>query len=799
MGAVLDAIKDWIGGVLFGLFNIIFVLIDALTDLFYGFAGIGRMNYGEHRIPIGSGNTGALDDTGIVYYLLQSDLVKNMFLSILLLGLFLLIIFSVMAFIKNAYAAKPKTWQEIVGNAFRGLANFVVVPVCCLLGIWGGNILLKAINGATQTSGATSLGGSLFISSAYNANKIRMDYEENLKTGTQINTIDPSVITRLVAAAGDDRIDFDFDIGKRGDMQYVASKVDELFAMNYEGFSYNSIFDVGIYYGLLDINYIVLIAGGLFMCYVLLSLVYAMIRRIFIILMLFIISPAVNSYYPLDEGKAAGSWKGEFVKQVTSAYGAVAGMNLFFSILPLIQSIKLAGIAGELLNVMGITELILVICGLLIVKEFISMISSYFGLENAYDKGTSMRSAVKGIQKKAAGVTKGVTGAFAKAMGARAGGGSFLGSLAGSVKDATVGKALEGLGISTKDMKKNYKDSKEETHKKLNEENKENSAKSEFAKLTDAKSTKTKEVMDYKVGEHVYHTKAEADAALASLKDQTDADGNPYKIEEQKSAMNYSQRLAQLTKDGRKLKDEDRAELLSFANGDTGVEKKIAKTFLSDLNEESLAKGKRSAYKHYNEDMVLEDRDRYNKGVAANVHYGDAQEGFNTAFSQMHASNERLASFKKDNGVITTSADNMNNQAFAGKLIIDEITGKALNVKSKTEMDVMSAKLAKGEVTQAQFDEQQEINALGAQYEELQKTANIFEQKFEQAAKTWQQAGEALAETQKGAIKEAYAEFASGIKSALTENASDMEKAANKIKESSENLADALKEANKKK
>lgn len=794
MDSIIDAILGTVGTVLYGLFNIIFILIDALYGLFKSFAGVGDMRYAGEANTITGANGGGLTDTGIIYYLLQSDIVKNMFISILLLGLFLLIIFSVMAFIKNAYAAKPKTWQEIIGNAFRGLANFVVVPVCCLLGIWGGNILLKAIDGATSNGSTLSLAGRLFVSSAYNANKIRsgdMEITDDLI----------KILTNADEKLGDQ---FKFDSTKKEDKEYVAGKVDELFSTGLdESMSYGNVFEVGKYYNTFDINYLIIIVGGIFMCYVMLTLTYAMIRRMFIILMLFIISPAVNSYYPLDEGKAAGSWKSEFVKQVTSAYGAIAGMNLFFSILPLVRNIQLTGSwAMNLLNLMGITELIITICGLLIVKEFISMISSYFGLENAYDKGTSMRSAVKGIQKKAAGVTKGVTGAFAKAMGARAGGGSFrgfLGSLAGSVKDATVGKALEGLGISTKDMKKNYKDSKEETHKKLNEENKENSAKSEFAKLTDAKSTKTKEVMDYKVGEHVYHTKAEADAALASLKDQTDADGNPYKIEEQKSAMNYSQRLAQLTKDGRKLKDEDRAELLSFANGDTGVEKKIAKTFLSDLNEESLAKGKRSAYKHYNEDMVLEDRDRYNKGVAANVHYGDAQEGFDTAFSQMHASNERLASFKKDNGVITTSADNMNNQAFAGKLIIDEITGKALNVKSKAEMDVMSAKLAKGEVTQAQFDEQQEINALGAQYEELQKTANIFEQKFEQAAKTWQQAGEALAETQKGAIKEAYAEFASGIKSALTENASDMEKAANKIKESSENLADALKEANKKK
>ena len=89
------------------------------------------------------------------------------------LGLFLLIIFTVMAFIKNAYSSKQKNWKEIIGNSIKGLANFIFLPVCCLLGVWAGNILLNAIDGATSTGGATLMSRKLFLAAAYDANKYR--------------------------------------------------------------------------------------------------------------------------------------------------------------------------------------------------------------------------------------------------------------------------------------------------------------------------------------------------------------------------------------------------------------------------------------------------------------------------------------------------------------------------------------------------------------------------------------------------------------------------------------------------
>ena len=128
---MLELLLNIIGTILYPLFNIIFVLINLFQSIFRGFAGVEDVHYGAEMgfssevISGGNANnnTGELKNTGIVYYLLQSDLVKNMFFSMVILGLFLIIMFTFIATIKNVYSSKPKPWQELAGKAMIGLVN----------------------------------------------------------------------------------------------------------------------------------------------------------------------------------------------------------------------------------------------------------------------------------------------------------------------------------------------------------------------------------------------------------------------------------------------------------------------------------------------------------------------------------------------------------------------------------------------------------------------------------------------------------------------------------------------------
>ena len=118
------------------------------------------------------------------------------------------------------------------------------------------------------------------------------------------------------------------------------------------------------------------------------------------LIILFIISPGVCAMFPLDEGKAVGQWRGEFIKLVLSAYGAVAGMNIFFSLMPLIGEIQVYGAIGAIAGLNPLIQIFLIIVGLLCVKEVTGLISNLVGSEDAYSKGSGLAKQMTEKAKK---------------------------------------------------------------------------------------------------------------------------------------------------------------------------------------------------------------------------------------------------------------------------------------------------------------------------------------------------------------------------------------------------------------
>lgn len=435
---MLNTVLGFIGRILYPIFSVIYTCIDILQGIFGAFAGIDPIIY--DGTVIGSGNTGLETDSGIVYYLLTSDLVINMFFSMLALAVILLLVFLVMAFIRNVYAAQPKSWKDIVGSAIKGIGNFIIIPVAAILGVWLGNIVLQAINGATSQEGSTlSLSRQLFLCSSYNANKLR--------NGDM--TLDENTISNIANFCSSYDIVVDTN---QTDPNYYAECIDQAYGA---GAPINTWGQVDTYYTLSDINYLILAAGGIFILYVLGAISFGMVKRLFKLVVLFIISPVMCSMYPIDNGNATSSWRSNFLKTTINAYGAVAGMNLFFAITPIIQSIDLSTVVNDQL---GLTQLLLVIAGLYMVKDLIDMISNLIGAEDAYGSGAALmgnvRRRVGNGQKRVGKAVVGVSGAFSRAIGAAKGAGevteegeskkgrakAFFKSLGGSMVSGVVGK-----------------------------------------------------------------------------------------------------------------------------------------------------------------------------------------------------------------------------------------------------------------------------------------------------------------------------------------------------------------------
>ena len=444
---MLDLVFGIIGTILYPLFSIIFFLLDGVQNIFYSFAGIGSSYYGSGGnviggTMIGAGNSGTENDTGLLYFLLNHSLVKNMVMSIMLLAFFLIIIFTVFAFVKNIYIAKPKTWKEIVFNAIKGIGNFVMLPVLMLLGVWIGNIILVAINGATSHGSAVKMSRKLFSASAYNANIYRNS------NGGIFN--DPyEKVSALVSGSG-----LEITVEKNQSDEYYAGIVDQVYAE-----SNISIYDwisVRNFYNLYQINYLILVVGGIFMLYLLGQLTAGMVKRLFNLILYFIVSPVTCAMYPIDEGGATKTWVGQVKKDYLSVFGAVAGMNIFYSILPLIENItigsSIAAAAANSTLMNDIAQLFIMTIGLDMVKGFVSFVNSLIGGGDPWGSLKDPYNKIKKYGKKAikAGsmVTRYSQGAF-QTMGNIGGAAASTVSSwfkgAGAVASNAAGKVSDSL------------------------------------------------------------------------------------------------------------------------------------------------------------------------------------------------------------------------------------------------------------------------------------------------------------------------------------------------------------------
>lgn len=413
-------------------------VIDICQLIFRKFAGIDQMkieNLNRSQI-FGSG----FQSDDIVANLISSSIVQRIFFAMLILAVILIVVTTFVANIKSEFNAQDKgsnNKTKIFKNAFRGLLNFVAVPVISLFAIFLSNGLLQAIAGATQVNGDdVYLSGQLFVASAYNANRARSseyyvsddkevrykpksfgalitggyesgkpgdggyanfgiflddegDYglraadkiDNAFAKGLSITLTDSSNATKLYYG---DKLDFWFAGGVLDVIGNVVSMVasaggtmpggftafPEGYKGGWAGSDFNqsegiyeldfvnnkadeadsghisfSIYDTALVFYYYDLSldsfgYVTYIIAGAYFCYALLVTVVGLIKRLFMVTTLFIISPPVCALYPIDEGKALERWRKAFISEVTSAYAVVVVMNIFLSLLPLFASIQ---------------------------------------------------------------------------------------------------------------------------------------------------------------------------------------------------------------------------------------------------------------------------------------------------------------------------------------------------------------------------------------------------------------------------------------------------------------------------
>lgn len=162
------------------------------------------------------------------------------------------------------------------------------------------------------------------------------------------------------------------------------------FDRSLDSFSKYDVAFVWVYYDLWNFNFIVGFAGAISAFGIMISIIIGLMMRLIKSAAMFLIYPPLLGLAPMDDFKAFKSWSNEFIKQILSAFGAIVGLNLLFLILPYVQQISFFDIG--LLD--AIVNCVFLITGLIMAKDFISMVAGFVGGGDVFSTGDGAKGQV---------------------------------------------------------------------------------------------------------------------------------------------------------------------------------------------------------------------------------------------------------------------------------------------------------------------------------------------------------------------------------------------------------------------
>ncbi len=391
----------------------------------------------------------------LVYQLIRTPEIRDAFLSMAIVGIFLLVIATIFQIIKVEYTSEgaKNAKGPILTKAFKGICNLILLPFMVLIGVFLGNQILDLLDTATQPDSYTghasgvigntaesksaTISGTLFVAAAGDAHYRVGDIPiimvtSNISVAASTLTIYllPMIINSIADSWGDTIAE---DKGGERPYLYPEDDREEFESMVASGHvAYWNFLGITTIYDYSKINYLLLIFGGCMVIKTLYYTCFGMIVRLYECGILFIISPAVIGMSVVNES-GLSKWRSEFIGQCISAYGVVLSLNIFFILVRVLLSMEmnftiLEGGAGFLFNpsmMEGLLKMIIVLGGSVSIEKFSKEIGGYFGAKDAVAQGKEMEKAVGNEVKKAvnAGVQVVMAAATVAATVATAGAG----------------------------------------------------------------------------------------------------------------------------------------------------------------------------------------------------------------------------------------------------------------------------------------------------------------------------------------------------------------------------------------
>ncbi len=416
-------------------------LVDLLIGLFEKLVGLENVNIGG-------------ESANLLVYFLDDDATRAVLIGTIAIGFALLFVFTIIGFIRSMQTTDEKVSAGSVFEKFiMSALNIILVPSLLVLLIFCTNVVMGQINETLEEGlvySTEDVNDNMQISYGGQMLMLLVDneYDKAKIFDMTVDGVRWSEVAQDLYNKNESTLDMFFPNGQisqsaifGGDsILYTQGQTFPNYAyMNIENWTDKD----GIYYiPTSRLNVFIAFAGCIAMLVSLMLCSFTFVKRIFDVMLLYILSPLMISTQPLDDGTRFKQWRDLMIAKVISAYAIVLTVNLYFMIVPKI--IINPGVIFDTNNSIanGIIQLLFVIGGAFALNGANLVFSQLLGtgnMEHQQNVGTQM--ALVNMARVGAGVAKG-TGVYAAGVvlsTAKHGAGVTYGGISSAVNGGTSG------------------------------------------------------------------------------------------------------------------------------------------------------------------------------------------------------------------------------------------------------------------------------------------------------------------------------------------------------------------------
>ena len=265
---------DWVWTFLYLISKTLFKIIDGLVLCANYLCGINPVTVDGKEVDF-------------LEYILTSDQISFAFSAAALLGLIIVVIFSIIAILRTLAKEKAEgTPAQIVGKAIKSILSFLFIPLIMIVLVNAGNVFMKAMYAATL-QGESSLGDFLFKAFA-------------MESGVAESAVDAFLADPVLDWRNTDDV---WGLMDLSEFEFIFSWI----ACS-----------------------VILAAIGMSMIY--------FVRRVIEITILYIAAPFSIGVCVLDDGARFKLWRDQILTKFITGYGMMIAINVFAMVCLLVMN-----------------------------------------------------------------------------------------------------------------------------------------------------------------------------------------------------------------------------------------------------------------------------------------------------------------------------------------------------------------------------------------------------------------------------------------------------------------------------